>query len=201
MVDCDQSTQKDEEAVSQGEVELLTISTEAVSGNDNVSTFILQSNVQGQEVVMLVDSGSSHCFASEDFAKKLKGVQQSINPVQVRVANGGILECMMEIPCCQWRVQGHQFCTTFKILPIHCYEVILGVDWLEQHSPMQVHWLKKMLTFDHKGRTICLRGIKPSETRCCLLWGKQLDSSNSEYLLSSEVTEISKERRPRLFCN
>jgi hypothetical protein len=44
--------------------------------------------------------------------------------------------------------------------------MILGEDWLEQCSPMWVHWTKKIMRFVHNGSSITLRGVKPEVTKC-----------------------------------
>jgi hypothetical protein len=38
--------------------------------------------------------------------------------------------------------------------------MVLGMDWLEQHSPMQYDWVNKSLSFLYKGQQITLQGIK-----------------------------------------
>lgn len=98
MTEGDNQSQKADEEGSQVAVDLISISNEAVNGSENNRTFRLQCTIQDQEVLMLLDSGSSHCFVSADFAQRLKGVQRAIRPVQVRVANGGLLECVKELP-------------------------------------------------------------------------------------------------------
>lgn len=137
--DSEMNSWKESDGDSQVEEELLSISKEAVHGDENARTFRLQCTVQNIVVVMLIDSSSSSCFISEELARRLKGVQLSIKPVRVRVANGEVLDCATELPFCQWEVQGHVFHTTFRVLPLSYYDLILGIDWLEQHSPMIIH--------------------------------------------------------------
>lgn len=71
--------------------------------------------------------------------------------VRVKVADGAELLCVQEIPHCQWFVQGHEFTTTFKVLPLGHYDVILGYDWLKAHSPMEVDWDSKSMVVSDKG--------------------------------------------------
>jgi len=77
----------------------------------------------------------------------------------VKVANGATLLCTHEVVNCSWSVQGHLFTTTFKILPLTCYDAILGREWLETHSPMQIEWKHKWLNFIHEGSIVKLSGI------------------------------------------
>ena len=39
------------------------------------------------------------------------------------------------------------------------YDMILGAGWLEQHSPMWVHWKNKIMKFEHKGELIIIHGV------------------------------------------
>lgn len=161
MTDGDKGSHIADGEGSQFWVDLMSISREAVNGLESSRTFRLRCIVQDQAVVGLVDSGSSHCFISKELARRLKGARQSIRPVQIRVANGGLLEGALKFHQCPWQVQGHNFSTTFRVLPLSCYDLIMGIDWLEQHSPMTVHWLKKVLSFWYQGCHVCLNGIKP----------------------------------------
>ena len=106
---------------SQMEENLMSISKEAMNDAENSRTLRLHGTVQEQEVIMLVDSGSSHYFISKEFAQRLNGAQRPIKLVQVRVANGGLLDRVKEFPRCLWDVQGNTFFTTFRILPLRCY--------------------------------------------------------------------------------
>uniref|UniRef100_A0A8R7ULP6 Uncharacterized protein n=1 Tax=Triticum urartu TaxID=4572 RepID=A0A8R7ULP6_TRIUA len=89
---------------------------------------------------MLVDSGSSHSFICELLTTQLQGVVKARHPLAVRMANGGVIRCDQELPACQWQTHGVTLDTNLKVLPLGCYDVILGIDWLAQHSPMKVHW-------------------------------------------------------------
>jgi hypothetical protein len=59
-----------------------------------------------------------------------------------------------------WSCQGHTFEHDMKILHLSCYDIILGGDWLEEFSPMWVHWRHKRMRFKHRGQRIMLLGIQ-----------------------------------------
>jgi hypothetical protein len=44
------------------------------------------------------------------------------------------------------------FSTNFKILPLRGNDMILGMDWLEDHRPMSVHWAKKWMKIEYGNR-------------------------------------------------
>lgn len=120
-------------------------------------------------VVILLDSGSSSSFISQSLADKLPNWTPLTTPVQIRVANGTLLQCTHEIQHCPVNIQGHCFLVNLKILPLQCYDIILGIDWLEQYSPMEVHWKNKMLSFEYKGNPIQLIGVQPNLHHCPLI--------------------------------
>jgi hypothetical protein len=56
------------------------------------------------------------------------------------------------LPAAEWSIhQGTQFVTDLKVLPLPYYDMIIGMDWLEWHSPMKVDWLSKWIVINHKG--------------------------------------------------
>lgn len=109
----------------------------------------------------MVDSGSSHTFVSHQVASKLQGIQSLPSDVQVKVANGDILHCSAVLPNTVWSVDDFTFCSSLKVLPLYHFDMILGMDWLELHSPMKVHWKHKWMMVPYQGDTAFLQGILP----------------------------------------
>lgn len=63
--------------------ELMAISVQALNGTEGSKTIRLRGHLQGREVFILVDSGSSHSFISEKLVPHLDSSQQLSQPVQV----------------------------------------------------------------------------------------------------------------------
>jgi len=55
-----------------------------------------------------------------------------------------------------------QFKSDIKVLPLSSYDMILGLDWLESHSPMQVHWPHQWLKIPYEGTTVQPHGLLSS---------------------------------------
>uniref|UniRef100_A0ACD6ARB6 Uncharacterized protein n=1 Tax=Avena sativa TaxID=4498 RepID=A0ACD6ARB6_AVESA len=156
--------------------ELMHISAAAVEGSQGSTTMRFQGLVQNQEVLMLVDSGSSHTFISAELAERLPYTRNKISPMRVKVANGGMMHCTHELQNVEWWTQGVQFKTTFKILPLGSYDIILGFDWLSSHSPMNVHWGEQKMNFQLGGRTISLSGAHSDPLQCSQVSADQLQT-------------------------
>ena len=73
---------------------------------------------------MLVDSGSTHSFISSKIATQWSDVRQC-RPMNVTLADGGTLQCDLEVPGCVWQAQGEEFTTTLRLFSLGCYDIIL----------------------------------------------------------------------------
>lgn len=93
-------------------------------------------------------------------ASKLNYQIDSAPAVQVKVADGSCMTSSNIIKDLPWCTQGQTFISTVRLLNIPCYDMILWVDWLEEHSPMWINWKKKLLRFSHKGQRITLKCVK-----------------------------------------
>ncbi|CAD6220663.1 unnamed protein product [Miscanthus lutarioriparius] len=129
--------------------DLMHITVQAIRGTEPSRTIRLQGYIAAHKAYMLIDSGSTHSFISEQLAASIPGWTVLHHPIQVRVANGSIINCTHQLKNQVWGVSGYTFNTTFKIIPRNSYDIILGMDWLQQNNPMQVHWQDKWLQFSH----------------------------------------------------
>jgi hypothetical protein len=125
-----------------------SLSVQAFAGVATGSSRVIQlhANLQGREILVLVDSGSSTSFVNKQLADKLSGAVPLKIPCKVNVADGSQYSCTEFIPQCSWFYQGQQFLTDLKILTLGTYDMILGMDWLEEHNP-DIDWVAKTLQF------------------------------------------------------
>uniref|UniRef100_A0A453EG05 Retrotransposon gag domain-containing protein n=1 Tax=Aegilops tauschii subsp. strangulata TaxID=200361 RepID=A0A453EG05_AEGTS len=152
----------DDQGAAPADQECCVLSTQAVSGTETPRTIRLRALVGNQVMLLLVNSGSTHSFISASFAERIAATTTPLPPVDVRVANGERLVCDKLVPGVKWWLQGHTFTTDMRQLTLGAYDGVLGMDWLEQFSPMSCHWLNKTLTFEHEGATITLQGVRQS---------------------------------------
>lgn len=117
-------------------------------------------------VTFLIDSGSTHSFLNEALAHLVPTCQPASKPCAVKVAGGGTLRSSEIVPDCQWSSSGFQFKSAFKVLPLKCYDGILGMDWLTTLGPMNVHWQQKWTSFDRAGDHVFLQGNLPDNLLC-----------------------------------
>lgn len=85
-----------------------------------------------------MDSGSTHTFIYLRFALKTSCSIEH-NPLQrVVVAGGGVILSGSHIPSTEYSINGQKFHNSFKILQLKGYDVVLGCDWIYQHSPISL---------------------------------------------------------------
>jgi hypothetical protein len=85
--------------------------------------------------------------------------------MDIKVANGASLLCTTEIKQFEWWTQGNTFEVNAKVVNIGDYDLVLGMDWLEQFQSMTCDWLEKWPEFKHRGKLIRLQGVLPSESK------------------------------------
>lgn len=76
----------------------------------------------------------------------------------MRIADGTLIPCEKAFRGLQWSVQEHQFQSDFLVMPLPFYDMILGLDWLSLHSPMQIDWLHKWLLIPLGDAVVRLQG-------------------------------------------
>lgn len=106
------------------------------------------------ELLVLMDSGSSHSFLSAQVAAHVHGLTPLQRPLTVQVANGAQLQCTHELTNAVWSLSGCDFTSSLRVLPLQKYDLIVGMDWLEKFSPMMVNWADKWLMIPYNGSTV-----------------------------------------------
>jgi hypothetical protein len=119
----------------------------------------LMGTILGHEVLVLVNSGSSHTFLISTLGAQLSGSSALDNGLWVKVANGATVCCSSQFKNAQWEVQGYEFTSDFKVIFLQHIDIVLGYDWLEKFSPMKVHWSEKWMAIPYGQFTVVLHGI------------------------------------------
>jgi hypothetical protein len=140
--------------------DLMVLYVDAMQGTKGPQTIKLAATLFAKKVIILVDSGSSSSFVSEQWAKLGPPLVPLCKPVHVRVVNGHIINCSYKIPYCKISINGDCFQLDLKVLPLNNYDVILGMDWLAANSPMTIDWQQKLLLFHTDQTRVVLQGLQ-----------------------------------------
>jgi hypothetical protein len=139
----------------------LAISKSVAAGRSSARTIQLMGSIQDVPVQLLVNSGSSSSFINVTLVDRLQLFTSLPLPSSVQVAGGGLLHSLGIIQHVCWKVDQCTFTINFHVLQLSSFDAILGMDWLESHSPMQVHWLQKWLAIPYHGSVQILQGLLP----------------------------------------
>ena len=129
--------------------------------------------VEQQQILILVDSGSSANFISSALVELLHCETITAPMVQVTIANGTKMVSNKQITSFRWGCQNIKFHTPVRVLDLPCYDLILGMDWLAEFSPMWVDWKIKKMRIKLDGKRVTLRGIMDNTTHCPIISVKQ----------------------------
>jgi hypothetical protein len=142
------------------------ISLYDISGAAHNKAIHLRALIGKQVFSILVDSDSSNTFLNSVMLTRIPYRAEHMAERKVKVANGQIIASNYEVKGLEWWIQGVTFFTDAKVLDIGDYDIILGMDWLESHSPMQCDWLHKKISFTYLGKQVSLQGVQPTAVDC-----------------------------------
>lgn len=159
---------------------MMALSKSALSGVPAARTVCLVGLLQQQvPVQILIDSGSSSSFVNESLVPQLFGIQSDTVSSSVPVAGGGLLVSGAVLRGVPWTVDGCTFHSDFRTLPSANFDVVIGMDWPEAHSSMQVYWRQKWLVVPHNGQIHVLQGLARAAPQQVLLQVDLLPAASS----------------------
>lgn len=122
------------------------ITLHALTGWTGLRTMHMTATMGSHDVMVLIDSGSTHNFISARLANTLHLPVVPMKLFIVRVANDGRLKCQGRFDKVSVNLQGTKFELTFFSLPLSGLDLVLGIQWLEMLGSVVCNW--KQLTMD-----------------------------------------------------
>jgi hypothetical protein len=116
------------------------LSSAATSGTQPKRTMRLLGFIGKRQVLILIDSGSSSNFISEELATSLQCDIVDLPPAVVTIANGTKMRSTQGISALKWGVQNEKFETEVRLLKLGCYDMVLGMEWLEAQKEARCGW-------------------------------------------------------------
>lgn len=113
-----------------------------------------------KELHLLLDTGSTHNFIDANKALKMDCRVEKVEPMTVKVADGGQLICSKIIRNFSWRMQGVKFTADVMLLPLSGSDLVLGVHWFSQLGPVLWDFANLTMQFTHHGKKVHLGGIQ-----------------------------------------
>lgn len=140
------------------EAEHPEISLNSVVGITSPKTFKLRGEVNGNEVIIMVDPGATHNFISSQVIEAL-GVE--CNPSRsfgVSLGTGEMVVSPGECKSVVVQVQGVTIVEDFLAINLGNSDMILGLKWLEMLGTTTTNWKLQKLSFKMGKETVTLTG-------------------------------------------
>ncbi|XP_035549720.1 uncharacterized protein LOC118349417 [Juglans regia] len=135
------------------------ITLHALTGWTAPKTMRIAAKIRNHEVIVLIDSGSTHNFISEHMANLLRLPVIPTESFTVRVANGEKLKCQGRFEEVPINLHDTKFSLTLYSLPLTGLDMVLGIQWLETLGSVVCDWRKLTMEFTWKNQTKKLVGI------------------------------------------
>ncbi|XP_012462801.2 uncharacterized protein LOC105782546 [Gossypium raimondii] len=137
------------------------LSLHALHGLQGHNTMQFPANIDRCEVVVLVDSGSTHNFIDFKVARRLKLVIEPVPCLKVSVANGVKLNTHGLCKAVEWETQGYKCVIDFLVLSVKGFDVVLGIQWLLSLGPIVWDFANLTMQFKCGLRNYSLKGTIP----------------------------------------
>lgn len=175
------------------------ISTHAAEGTSGANTFSLVIEIAGKRATSLFHSGSSDIFLSIEFAVKSNCHQQPMQPRKVTIAGVGKLLSMSQVPVMDFKVQGHTFCSKFKVLGLVSYDIVLGAYWIYQYNPIFLDLVERLLILTKCGQLVTFFDHTMPKKTCLISTAKMeklLQKGVMGYILKIQEVETENNKQP-----
>ena len=140
----------------------MEITLYALIGTPTPGTMRVRGKVNGNGLVILIDTGSTHNFVDASLVSRLQLRIDVFKILEVKVANGSVVKTQgfcSNVPVC---IQGVKFCIQFHVLTLGGCDEVLDTQWLRTLGEIQ--WNFKLLTmgFCYESHKLLLQGLTPS---------------------------------------
>ena len=122
---------------------------------------------------MLIDSGSTHSFVNKKTTQDLKCEMTRTNPLSGTVTNGDLMYNNHKCSNFKWVMQGVEFVANLRVLELGGCDIVLGVDWMKNVSPLTFDFKKLEVTVDLEGQKLTLMGSL-NQGECKVILGRRL---------------------------
>lgn len=139
----------------------------ALVGNPSLGTMIIEGKIQGQCLVILIDTGNNHNFLDAKLCSSLKLAIDPTLAFDVKIANKAIVRTFGVCQDLQVQVQGQHF-----VWILMCFlpegDLVLGTQWLKTLRLIQWDFNLLTMAFQWCGKSMILKGLAISffPSRC-----------------------------------
>ena len=134
------------------------ISLSTVVGISHPQTMRMKGDINGQEVIVMIDSGATNNFISVTAVNRLQLESTKGDRYGVTLGNGEKIYGKGKCQKLLMTVQRIEIVEDYLILGLENSDVILGMQWLEKLGEVVTSWKKQMMKFHWEGVECTLKG-------------------------------------------
>ncbi|MCH83985.1 Ty3/gypsy retrotransposon protein, partial [Trifolium medium] len=145
--------------------EEMQLSLHALTGLPSYQTMKICGSHNQKTLQILLDSGSTHNFLDLEVAKKLGCKLEPVPPMIVTAGGGNKLHAPFVCRNFSCQIQQTTFVADVVVLPLGCYDLILGIPFLKSLGPILWDFNALQMEFKFNGKRFVLRGAKQNSIK------------------------------------
>ncbi|XP_040987625.1 uncharacterized protein LOC121235342 [Juglans microcarpa x Juglans regia] len=143
------------------------LSLNAMFGVQRPTSMRVMAWIEKFEVTLLVDSGSTHNFINSNIVTKVRLKPSTIEPFEVKVANGDKLRCEGLVREVKLNVQGVRIVADLHVLSLVGLDVVLGNAWLKGIGKVVNDYDKMTMEFRIGSKKKLWTALTSKEVKSC----------------------------------
>ncbi|XP_041024018.1 uncharacterized protein LOC121264784 [Juglans microcarpa x Juglans regia] len=159
-------SEQEEAEPSEGD-EDVELSLNAMSGVQRPTSMRVMAWIGKFEVTLLVDSGSTHNFINSNIVTKVGLKPSTMEPFDVKVANGDKLRCEGLVRDVRMNVQGVRIVADLHVLALVGLDVVLGNAWLKGIGKVVNDYEKMTMEFQIGSKKKLWTALTTKEVKSC----------------------------------
>ncbi|XP_074322929.1 uncharacterized protein LOC141659897 [Apium graveolens] len=163
---------------------------DAIHSSEVVAGTLYVNNINAK---VLFDSEATRSFISESFIGKLNcEIEPLVEPLSIILANQERVSVKDVCPRCKVEISGYSFPASLIPFQLGEFDIILEMDWLEEHGAQIDCKKKKVILNSPQGKRVEFKGQKQVKTFLTMIQAKRLLRQGCEGYLA-HVIDRSKE--------
>ena len=190
----------------EGEMSLMSFHQLSQTQQAKPQSIKLKGTIHEVPVVILIDSGATHNFISQQLAQKMNLVTTNTSPLNIRLGDGSLSRTMGVCENLEVDLEGLQIRVDVQLFELGGMDVVLGIEWLRTLGDMIINWKQHTMSFWFEKRWVTLQGVdgnmKGMETLLSVIskpkrsqevWGREVGIKvDGVYLHALEVEQSRK---------
>ena len=144
--------QQPEEQPFREEKEIPEISLIAIEGHYHPTTLRMQGTCKDQNLVILIDGGSTHNFIKRLVADRLSLLVEHVPSLKVFAGNAESTECTAKCVGLPLVIQGHSFTVDTYVLNPKGVDIVLGLHWMIGLGEIRTNYTHLTVVFNMNER-------------------------------------------------